>query len=128
MSLSGDTASEVTRYCFDRSQIRTSNSTVKHNLFVPPSNLRLSVYVTDGYSDQQVWSIGRLVEQDRGKTLRAKAIVRGDLIRQHALRIDLDNVPRDRHANVVDWPDSEPQQLHLAHILANAAQVSFPSE
>lgn len=114
----------LSRYLFAESQYRTSDHSIRHTAFMPPGDLRLSVFRTSGLNEKDVWSIGEDIGQESKRTLHGK----GDLIASEVTRVNLnidpDNVPA-RHANVVGWPPEKHRQQLIAQKLASVATLKL---
>jgi len=115
----------LARYIVSKSQFSAENRRVKHNAFMPPAGLHLSVFVISGLAEAIVWEIGAAnVAGPQGKTLYARADVQVETVRMAKLRVEVDNNPV-RHANIAGWPDEKSAQMLKATILAEAAALQL---
>lgn len=96
----------LSRYILEKSHYRTSDSTVKHNAFMPPAGKSdVSVYRTANLSSEDIWQIGiTYVAQKMGKPLLGRAeLIAYDAIAQ-GLYVKPGPVPHPRHANISGFP------------------------
>ena len=84
---------------------------VKAGLF-KPQNGKVSVFLTENWSDEERVECGEGVAKKRGKTLRGWAILTASKVSPQlphpfnlvcSLKVEVDNTPPG-HANIVDWP------------------------
>lgn len=73
---------EISRYLFDKTAIRSSNNTVRHNAFMPPTkSYRLSVYRTNNLASEEIWEIGNeYVAKVRGKPLVGRGSLTANVV------------------------------------------------
>ena len=131
-----DTSDEIlreerlTRYILNRKYYSREKNEVKYALFMPPSDLRFSVFRTSSLNDQRIRDIGNeIVAAPQGRTLKG----RGDLKVQDVLDVDLGveafKEPHELHAHIIGWPDKETEQRLFAEKLAlKATLVLFTEE
>lgn len=116
----------LTRFIFSRNHFSASQRRVKHQAFLPPVDLRLSVFRIESLTEAEVWRIGDEIEAGRSERVRARA----DLPSSEVIRIGLSAVPDEpppRHANIVDWPaDDKDGRKILAMELAAVASLAIP--
>ena len=109
----------LARYLYQKSHYNASTSKVKHHAFMPPKDMRLSVFRTQGLAEAEVWALG--------DTLRAESpIARGVIVVQSVLKCGLKVDPDDhppRHASVIGWPDDRASILEKAVSLSRAAEL-----
>ena len=112
----------ITRYLTHRNQFSSENNRVKHNVFMPPHDLKLSVFRIHGLAIEDIWKIGKKAIRKSKRTLRGRADIRTLAVTTSGLSIDPDNKPR-RHANVIGWPPEKEEQKSIALELANRATL-----
>ena len=86
----------LSRYVLHRSQFKPSENKVKYSAFIPPQNLRLSVYRISGIRDQKIWEIGNEhVAKPQGISLLGRAdILASDVINMgEGLSLEPDQKP-----------------------------------
>jgi len=120
-----DPSSPVSRFIFDRNQIRKNEPGVKYRAFLPGADGTLSVYRVLNLNDEEIWEIAvRHVEPGRGK----KALARGDCLikvfQQHNLQIEPDEDP-PRHANIVGFPEEKDLQKSITMEIAAQAKLAL---
>lgn len=102
-----------------------SATRVKQSAFLPPANLKLSVFCTGGLSGDQIWALGA------GLRIPAHIYGRAELtiaaVSDIGLKIDLDNNP-PRHANIIGWPTQKSAQKLCALKLAEESSLALRSE
>lgn len=118
----------LSRYIFAESQYRSSDHSIRHTAFMPPGDLRLSVFRTSGLNERDIWGIGEDVGRESKRNLHG----RGDFLAGEVTRVNLDIDPDDiplRHANVVGWPPEKHRQQLIAQKLASVATLKLkPSQ
>ncbi len=112
----------ISRFYFSRKDVRADN-TVRHNVFMPPSHGRMSVYRTSNLEDQDIWEIGKTyVEPERGKPILGRADIEAQKIYECELEINPTENPHPRHANVEGWElDTEKDRLKALKLAASAS-------
>jgi hypothetical protein len=94
--------------------------------FMPPSDLRLSIFVVDGFSEADIHAHGVKYATRPGPPVRQPEAFGEFLMKavaQQNLRVDRDDNP-PRHAQVIGWPTEKSQQKLIALQLA-AAVTNF---
>jgi hypothetical protein len=121
VSLTPVTDSEVlVRFVLFRGWIRSSNSTVKSDAFIPHPYPDLSVTRHIGLSVEEIWQIGQAVADSRPATLYGRAEIQALHVRRQSLRIVPTPEPKN-HANITGWPKDKPAQKIIAQELAAVA-------
>ncbi len=110
----------ISRYIFYAKH--TKKGRVSFGAFIPSQKTKnLSVYRTCRCSERRIWLLGELFVEPLRKDKR-RILARGDVssavIFDQGLSIVACSKPHPRHANVLDWPDDEPQQQMKAVVLA----------
>lgn len=121
-----DPSESLGRYLTDRSYFSRVNNAVKPKAFMPPPNLRLSVFRIDGLTLDEIWAIGQREVIDltpRVKQLHGLGEIKVSECQKTGLAVDCDNNP-PRHANIIGWPaEKEKQKLLAAELAAEANLV-----
>lgn len=127
LAVCNDVPSEeiVTRFALDRSYFRPSDSSARHNAFMPGNDGTVSVFRTSGLSNEEIWQLGeREVSLKRQRQLKGRL----DALTSHLVgagaQVCIDEPPV-RHAVIQGFPD-EPQ-LVLQRALDLAAAARFRS-
>ena len=116
----------LTRFIFSRSHFSASQKRVRHQAFLPPPELRLSVFRIERLAEDEIWRIGHEIDAGRSENLRARADFSSDEVIRIGLRAIRDEPP-PRHANIVDWPvDDKDGRKILAMELAGVASLAMP--
>jgi hypothetical protein len=115
----------ITRYITEKGKIRPSTGKPGYNAYMPPTNLRLSVYRTEEMMDPEIWQVGDdfVSRPDRPVLARADLPARAYL--SHQLAFDLDGRPHPRHANVAGWSAEHSLQKMIALQLAEASLLVY---
>lgn len=108
------------RFILFRGWIRSSDSTVRPDAFIPHPYPALSVTRHIGLTTEEIWQIGQTVADTRPATLYGRADVQVLHARRQSLRIVPTPEPKN-HANVTGWPMDKPAQKIIAQELAAVA-------
>jgi hypothetical protein len=111
--------SPLARYLYDKAHFSAENKRVKERAFLPPPNLRLSVFVVDALEHQEIVDLGQTVTQ---RELRAYATLEDSITKAQGLRVERDDTPF-RHAEIAGWPAEKEHQKEIAQELASAATL-----
>jgi hypothetical protein len=113
----------LARYLLNKRHFSRENNRVKSGAFLPPDDLRLSVFETSGLSDSAIWEIGETrVAKPRGKPLLGRPDTKKSLVDALELAVDIDDKPY-RHGNIVGWPADKDKQKMLALELADQSTL-----
>ena len=114
----------LARYLLEKSKFSRTTGRVKHRAFLPPRDLRLSVFRTQGMSCDEVQKMGEeSVAEDR--TLYGWASLAAQSVRsidKNGLAVEPDPPP-DRHASIEGWPEDKNEQMLRALQLASIAKL-----
>ncbi len=116
----------VARYLYSGQNF--SSNGVKANAFIDKRNLsELSVCVTTGLSEPEIWQIASVIRTDQAVKARADLLVREinvvSIERGIALQVMIDGVPHPRHANIKFPPLQESVRRAIAAELANQSTL-----
>ena len=117
----------ISRYLTSKRWYSSVNDIVKPQAFMPPPDLKFSVYRTNNLSESEIWNIGLkkvIANMSNPKTLYGRADIRALNILESNLQIEPDNTP-PRHANIVGWPDLKEEQKSFAQELAAKASLKL---
>lgn len=110
----------VARYLLE-GEIKNSDKTIRHQAFMPPQSLKHSVFRTYDLSEEAIWALA----VEKVEPARGKVIGRGDLrvsqVIENTLRVDPDEDPESRHADVVGWSNDRTHRATIAKVLAALA-------
>lgn len=117
----------ISRFYFSRKDVRLDN-TIKHNVYMPPSHGRMSVYRTSDLEDQEIWTIGKThVEPVRGKPIVGRGDLKAEKIYDYGLEINPTENPHPRHADVEGWElNTEKDRLKAMKLAAVASNKKYP--
>ncbi len=91
--------------------------------FMPPKDLKLSVFQIVGLRIPAIWRLGVVhVAGPSQRTLYGRADVRRTVVDEVGLAVEADNDP-PRHAAIVGWPIEKSAQKLYALDLAGRAQT-----
>jgi hypothetical protein len=113
------------RYIFSKSHFSSLNNNVKSSAFMPPADLQLSVFRTQGLDEKTIWEIAEneiIKKSSSPNKLYGRAEILSLAVKSTGLEIDPDNTP-PRHANIKGWPQEKDKQKLIAIILASEASL-----
>ena len=120
----------LARFSVDRGHVR-ADGTVKPQLFVPYKWVELSVNRHRDATDDETWTVGRQVAEDRQRSLIGRVDILTSDCRVSPL--DVRPVPLEgnpNHTDIVGFPADKPDQMSLGEKLAAAARrpwINAPS-
>lgn len=113
----------LARFLTSKNHFSTERNEVKAAAFLPPPDLKLSVFDIMHLSEQQIWAIGKKhVCEPRGKTLYGRGQFPVSTAVGVGLRVEVDNDP-PRHASLYGWPPEKSEQKVVALQLAKRAEL-----
>jgi hypothetical protein len=124
MSKHVDSNELMCRFVFRKSHIDNRLGRVTSAVFMPPKDLKLSVFRVKDLNEQEIWDIGKKVGQVSQRNLIGKADLIVAEFLERDLEIHADNKP-PRHANIVNWPIEEGKRLSIAQELADIARLTI---
>ena len=113
------------RYLTQKNHFSRRDNAVRTLAFMPPTNLRLSVFRIDGLKLDEVWEIGQREVIDvlpQPKTLYGMADIKASKVREFALEIEPSNIP-PRHADICGWPEKAKQKSIAQQLAAEAKLI-----
>lgn len=108
-----------------RGYFSTDRNSVLPRAFMPPPNLRLSVFRIDGLKLDEVWEIGQKEVIDvlpQPKTLYGMADIKASKVREFDLEIEPSNTP-PRHADICGWPEKAKHKSIAQQLAAEAKLI-----
>jgi hypothetical protein len=100
-----------------------SDSTVRHEAFMPHPHVDLSVTRHLGFTEPKIWGIGQEVATVRKVVLYGRADICAEDVMRQALGLQAAPVKNNsNHANITDWPTQKPEQKIIAMKLAATAK------
>ncbi|MDR5729830.1 MAG: hypothetical protein RB191_20650 [Terriglobia bacterium] len=119
---------QLARFVFYKGWIRSSDSTIRPDAFIPHPHHDLSVTRHNDLSGQQLWDIGRNIAISRQKPLLGRADVSAATVRCQSLEIAPDPVhDNPNHAIISGWPADKAAQKSIAQQLAEASTFRKPA-
>jgi hypothetical protein len=115
----------IARYITSKRWYSREKNVVKSQAFMPPADLRLSVFRTDNLSEPEIWKIGYkevIGKMKQPRNLHGRADFQALNILVNNLEIDPDNTP-PRHANIIGWPEQKEERKSIAQELAAKASL-----
>ena len=85
-----------------------------------PDSQECSVFGIQNLSDRRIWKLGNSIIKK--KSLKARAEVLSKYVKEVGLTLVKDNNPK-RHANIIGWPATKPEQNFYAIKLARKAKL-----
>lgn len=120
--MSGDEEGQLARFAVESNKIK---SNVKYHLFKPAKNKKkgrweVSVSRIDGLDHNSIKTIGKGVADERGKKLYGWARLTEGVVSKTSLSIE-DDSNKERHANLIGWPENEGEWIDHARTLAGGS-------
>lgn len=113
----------LARYIYFRNHVRSRDSSVKADAFMPPFDLQLSVNRHLHSSDEEVWLIGETVAMTTDRLLYGRADVTASRCHEHEVNVVAASVAGNpNHAHVIGWPSDKPAQKLIAQEITAAAR------
>ncbi len=115
----------IARFITSKRWYSREKNVVKPQAFMPPSDLRLSVFRIDNLSEPEIWKIGfkKVIDKmNQPRNLHGRADIQALNILENNLQIDPDNTP-PRHANIIGWSDLKEERKSIAQELAAKASL-----
>jgi hypothetical protein len=118
----------LSRFIFSKSDIKYAKKQVRPRVFMPPPDLKLSVFDIEALEVREIWHIGSEVAAVRSQTLHARADIQTSSASAQGLRVSVDEPPL-RHRIIEGWPanQKEDQKLIAMQLAADAA-LHVPNE
>ena len=113
------------RYLTQKNHFSRWDNAVRTLAFMPPPNLRLSVFRIDGLKLDEVWEIGQKEVIDvlpQPKTLYGMADIKASKVREFDLEIEPSNTP-PRHADICGWPEKAKHKSIAQQLAAEAKLI-----
>lgn len=120
----------LARYLLSKKMYSRKNERVKPSAFMPPSNLRLSVFRTQNLTEKDIWKTGEeevINKLSTPKTLYGRADLFSSGVRKLGLELDPDISP-SKHVNIIKWPQEKSEQKLKAIELAAEATLKLVKE
>ena len=122
---------EITRFICSRSHFAPRTGTVNFRAFMPPKDkenpvlytAELSVCLTSGLSNYEVWKLGIENVQTEARSLYARADLLVADVSKAGLKVVHDPEPYEQHANLTLFPSDKLACQRIATKLARASQL-----
>ncbi len=115
----------LARYLTQKNHFSRWDNTVRTSAFMPPTNLRLSVFRIDGLSLEALWDIGQrkvINNMPEPRTLYGMADIKASKVREFDLEIEPSNTP-PRHADICGWPEKAKHKSIAQQLAAEAKLI-----
>lgn len=123
-----DPGDMLARFLLQKSHFKRTENRATPEAFMPPPDLKLSVYVVTDLPDTAAWDLGRdVLNQHPQPRLYGKADINVGAVHTQQLKAFRDDDP-PRHVNVVGWPsysDGKDLLKSIAQELARSASLSL---
>jgi hypothetical protein len=118
----------LARFILHKSDYRSSDDTVRPQLFLPYSRVELSVNRHRDSEVEELWDIGETVAEDRRCNLYGRSDIVASKCRIGGLQVEAAPITNNaNHANITGFPRPNPDQLSLAQKLAESASKYIPN-
>ena len=115
----------LARFLTSRQHFSATKGIVKANGFMPPPELKLSVFQIHELSSTEVWQLGfKYCADPPLRNVHARADLPKESVGDVGLTLDMDNTP-PRHASIAGWPAEKSKQKLHALQLAQRASLSI---
>lgn len=112
-----DPAETLARFLYSKNHYRSSDHTVRHAAFMPPTTKRLSVFRIYDLQENEVWRLGDAL---RAEPPLGRADIKILAVNETGLTVEADDIPL-RHANIIGWPNESSEIKLKALLLAEKA-------
>lgn len=118
----------LARFLLSKRHYARTKGAIRPGAFLPPPDLRLSVFRTQGLELDEIWELGaREAAAPSDRTLYGSAHVVTSQVRAQYLDVEADEPP-DRHANIIGWPADKNARTAIAQGLARDATLSLTGQ
>ena len=115
----------LARFILSLSLVRRSDNSARPEAFLPFKHTELSVTRHRDLEEHELWSLGKVVADQRSKPLIGRADILARLPRLHELDVEASEGPGKggrNHANIIGWPSEKSAQMIRAVELADEAK------
>jgi hypothetical protein len=115
----------LARFLYQGSQFSRTKRRLKPNAFLPKSSeSKISAAWRDELLEDEIWRLGLLAGEGRGKPPLARADFDAEAVSKATLRIESDPMPHNpRHVNVCGWPIEKDERISIAQVLCARATL-----
>ncbi len=118
------TSDLLARFLMSKRHFNAATGAINSSGFMPPADLRLSVFQIKGLTSVEVWELGlRYVAQPPDRNVHGRADLANGSVRDVGLTLELDDSP-PRHAAIKGWPTEKSEQKLRALELAKRSTLS----
>ena len=115
----------LSRFIFSKADFSLPQR-IRPRVFMPPPDLRLSVFDVHALVSDDIWQIGQEIAAIRTQNLHARADIQTSSATEHGLRVLMDEPPL-RHRVIEGWPANQKEdQKLIAMQLAAKATLHVP--
>jgi hypothetical protein len=118
----------LARFLLQKSHFKKAENRATAEAFMPPLDLKLSVYLVTSLSTPEIWMLGKgVLDEHRQPRLYGRADVRVAAVQGQKLKAIRDDDP-PRHVNVTGWPsyvDGKDLLKSIAQELARASTLNL---
>jgi hypothetical protein len=121
----------LARYVTQSGQFRSSDNTVKQDLFMPHPYQELSLTRHIDVTDTEIWEVGIDVATKMGRKLYGRADIKAIDCKIDSLKVTEKPLPNNpNHADIEGWPSAKQDQKAIALKLAASASklISPPTD
>lgn len=113
----------LARYILSSKWFHKGDQTVKQDAFVPNYSSELSVTRHAGFSENDLWQIGKMIAGKITRTLHGRADVKtAHVLAQHLSVVPKPEQGNPNHANIVSWPSNKDARKMCALEIARVAR------
>lgn len=124
---------DLARFLFQSSHFSASKGRVRAGAFNPGRRTELSVFEVAGLDFASRAAIGQAISELQSRPLRAWAELPLRALKALPLAFIRDDMPIERHGNIVGWPEGDEDEsraarTELSAILAQQASLVIPQD
>ncbi len=113
-----DETENVTRFIMFSRWVR-ADETIRHDAFVPPDDLELSVTRLRQATDAELWQVGAKTAKPSNRSLHGRVDLSVKVFLNRTLVVLCDAADENpNHAKVIGWPIDKAQQMIVAKQIA----------
>ncbi len=117
----------LARYVTQSGQFRSSDHTVKQDLFIPHPRPELSLTRHQDATEAEIWGIGVNVSDQMNRKLYGRSDIQANHCNIDSLNVVAKPLPQNsNHADIEGWPSQKQDQKAIALKLAASASKLIP--
>ncbi len=116
------TADEVvSRFIFNSSQLNKAKTVIKASAFLPPENLKTSVFRKNRMSPDEYRETKIVISEKRDKDIKVTALIGVSSVKNSGVMVEPEESEHKWHADIIGWPDDKDKRKSIAQALVKDA-------